>query len=230
MSFPKADADLSIWIKNFGQAFATHATTLGFSAADVEAVQSDAAMFAYLVSDLLPSYQAAIQARTAYKNLLKNGPIGAPGGDPPPAPASGAAPKTVAPGILPRLRQWIQRIKAAPNYTEAIGQDFDIIGTEKDALDDTATARPTAKASAQPGSQVRIEFNKRGFDGVLIEGRRKGETDWTPLGVDLFSPFIDTRPPVQAGTPEVREYRLRFLLRDEAVGEWSDIISAITTP
>lgn len=230
MSFPRTDPELSIWLKNFTQALASHAATLGLTPADVASAQADASMFDYLIGDLLPAFQSAMQARTAYKNLIRNGPVGSPGGDPPSAPANPAPPATVAPGIVPRLRKLIQRIKAAPNYTEAIGQDLDIIGTETNAPDDIANAKPTAKGFPQPGSQVRIEFNKGNFDGVLVEGRRKGDADWTALGQDLYSPFIDTRAPAQPGTPEVREYRLRFILRDEAVGEWSDIIAVVTTP
>ena len=41
---------------------------------------------------------------------------------------------------------------------------------------------------------------------------------------------MDTRPPLTAGRAEVREYRLRYLDRDEPVGDYSDIISASTTP
>jgi hypothetical protein len=230
MSFPNGDAEFVIWYKTFAQGFATHATALGFTAAEVAAVQADAAMLDYLIGEMLPTYQSTLQARTSYKNLIKDGPMGVPGGDPPSAPVLAAAPATVAPGIVPRLRRLIQRIKAAPNYTQAIGQDLDIAGAEKNAPGENETAKPKTKATALSGSQVRVEFNKRNFDGVFVEGRRKGDSDWTPLGQDLYSPFIDTRPPVQAGAPEVREYRLRFCLRDEAVGEWSDIVSATTTP
>jgi hypothetical protein len=77
---------------------------------------------------------------------------------------------------------------------------------------------------------VRIEFVKGAFDGVVIEGRRKEETQWTMLGTDNYSPYLDTRPPRIAGESEVREYRLRYLLKDEPVGDWSDIISTSTTP
>lgn len=230
MSFPRTEAEQAIWLKNFAQAFPTHATALGFTAADVSAVQADAAMFDYLITELLPAYQGALQARTSYKNLMKDGPIGATGGDPPKAPSTGEAPATVGPGIVPRLRGLIQRIKAAPNYTEAIGQALDIVGVLKNAPGDDATAKPKVKGTALAGGQVRIEYNKGKFGGVIVEGRRQGETQWTALGQDLYSPFIDTRPPVQPNTPEVREYRVRYLLRDEAVGEWSDIVSVTTTP
>jgi hypothetical protein len=220
-----------IWYRNFTARFAAHATALGFSQADVAAVQADDAMLSYLVGDLLPTYTSALQARTAYKNRIKDGPLGSPGGSLPPAPPSAAAPAAVAPGVVPRLRQLVARIKAAPGYTEAIGFDLGIVGTDAGGSNaPTLSAKPTVKAHAIANSQVRIDFSKEKFDGVLIESRRAGETGWTSLGTDNFSPFLDTRPLLEAGKPEVREYRLRYLQRDEPVGDWTDIITATARP
>lgn len=231
MGFPRGDTDLMVWLNNFAEKFATHAPTLGFTAAEVTAVQDDAAMMQFLVGDLLPGFKAALQARTAYKNLIVDGPIGEKGGDVPPPPTTAAPSKPVEPGIIPRLSKLIKRILAAPAYTQAIGEDLDIIETEGgSSLVDEASAKPTAKAVALPKNEVRVEFSKGGFDGVLIESRRKGDGDWASLATDRFSPYVDSRPPVMPGTPEVREYRLRYLKRDEPVGEWSDIISATTAP
>ena len=39
-----------------------------------------------------------------------------------------------------------------------------------------------------------------------------------------------TRAYPRASEVETREYYLRYVLRDEAVGEWSDIVSATTKP
>jgi hypothetical protein len=230
MGFPRSDSELVVWLKNFAPAFATQATTLGFTAAEVTAVQNDATMFEYLVSEVLPASRALVQSRTAYKDLIKNGPVGATGGEIPVAPSLGTLPTTVAPGIVPRLQQLIRRIKAAPNYTEAIGQSLDIIDSSGNAPEDDASAKPSPKAVALPNSEVRIEFNKKSYDGVLIESRRAGELDWALLGYDAYSPYTDSRPPVAPGTAEVREYRVRYVKRDEAIGEWSDILSASTTP
>jgi hypothetical protein len=228
MAMPRTDNELMIWLKQFAQTFATHAPALGFTAADVTAVQNDAAMLEYLVSDLLPTYKTALQTRTTYKNLVKDGPLGSTGGSVPAVPTQNAPPASVAPGIVPRVRQLIQRIQAAPNYTEAIGRDLDIVGGNGAETDPT-TAKPTAKAVALANSEVRIEFVKGRFDGVVIESRRTGENDWSALGTDNYSPYLDSRPPLDTGKPEVREYRLRYLLRDESVGEWSDVISVSTT-
>jgi hypothetical protein len=227
MAFPRADNDFVVWFNQFAQAFAVHGQGLGFSADEIAAVQKDAAMFNYLVGELLPTYRAAMQTRTSYKNLIKDGPIGEPGGSVPAPPPASVPPATVEPGIVPRLRQMIQRILAAPKYTEAIGQELDIVGGEEAAID-RATAKPTAKAVALPGNEVRIEFVKANFDGVLIEGRRSGESDWSALGTDNYSPYLDSRAPLAGGKPEIREYRLRYLLKDEPLGEWSDTISAST--
>lgn len=41
---------------------------------------------------------------------------------------------------------------------------------------------------------------------------------------------MDTRPPLQPNTPEVREYRGRFYDNDAPVGEWSDVVSITTKP
>lgn len=231
MPIPRTDNELMVWLRNFSASFATHAASLGFTEADVNSVRADAAMLNYLIGDLVPTYKSALQARTAYKSLIMSGPVGSPGGGLPPAPVVEAPPTAVPPGVVPRLRQLVQRIQLAPGYTEAVGLALGIVGPEaRGAATLDSAARPTVKAFALSGSQVRIEFNKAGFDGVAIESRRAGEGDWRPLGVDNYSPYLDTRPPVEAGKPEVREYRLRFVSRDEPAGEWSDIVSVSTMP
>ena len=76
MPIPRTDNELMVWLNNFSTAFASHATALGFTAADVNSAQADAAMLDFLVGDLLPTYRSALQARTSYKNLIVSGPVG----------------------------------------------------------------------------------------------------------------------------------------------------------
>ncbi|HJQ31464.1 MAG TPA: hypothetical protein VJ866_04780 [Pyrinomonadaceae bacterium] len=227
MPIPRTDDVLVNWYTDFAARLAVHATALGLSQADVAAVQADSAMLHYLIRDLVTAYSNAFAASTAYKKIIKDGPIGVQAGVIPPAPTLPAAPAVVPAGIVPRLRQLIARIKAAPGYTEAIGADLGIVGPDTSP---SAPDKPTGKAIPLDGSRVRIEFNKAGFDGVQVESRYAGETVWQRLGTDNFSPYVDERPPVAADKPEVREYRLRFISRDEPVGDWSDIITATATP
>lgn len=231
MAIPRTDNELMVWLNNFAAAFAARAAALGFNEAEGAQVRADAAMLSYLVGDLVPAYKAALNTRTAYKALVMNGPAGETGGDPPAAPALASPPPTVPPGIVPRLRRLVQRIQVAPAYTEAVGSELGITGAEAGGPSGPASsAKPKVTAAALAGGRVRVEFNKAGFDGVQVEGRRAGETAWQPLGTDSFSPYTDERPPLEAGRPEVREYRLRFVERDEPVGDWSDIVPVTTTP
>jgi hypothetical protein len=231
MAIPRTDNELMVWLNNFASSFASHAAALGFNDAEVAQVRADAAMLNYLIGDLVPAYKAALATRTAYKTLIMSGPVGAPGGDPPPDPSVAAPPATVPPGVVPRLRRLVQRIQVAPGYTDAVGSELGITnGDSAGAGAPDAAAKPKARAAALSGSRVRVEFNKAGFDGVQVESRRAGEAGWQRLGTDNYSPYVDERPPVEAGKPEVREYRLRFVSRDEPVGEWSDIISVSTAP
>jgi len=66
--------------------------------------------------------------------------------------------------------------------------------------------------------------------GVVIQGKRAGESDWSDLGKDNYSPYVDGRPPLTAGTSETRQYRMRYLDKDNEVGEWSDVVSVVTIP
>lgn len=231
MNFPRQEAELIVWFNNFAANLATHAPALGFDESVVEGVRRDAAALKYTVGNLVPAYQTALQARTAYKKLLLNGPAGREPLELPAAPPVAAPPEAVPPGILPRTRRLIARIKAADAYTESIGRSLGIVRSAATAAALSAAApRPSAKATPLPGGEVRVEFGRAGFDGVLVEGRRGGEAGWERLGVDSYSPYTDARPPLTPGQPEVRQYRLRFVKRDDPVGDWSDIVSVTATP
>jgi hypothetical protein len=223
---PQTDAERVTWLNNFASKLPAHATALGLAAAEVTSVQHDAAMLDHLISRRLPALRTTQQHQTAYKNLIAEGPLGAPVADPPALPALTAPPVTVPPGVLPRLRALVQRIKNTASYTEVIGADLGVLGADTASGE---TPKPAFKALAQPGHEVRLDWVKGRLDGVMIQGRRPGEAAWTDLGVDHFSPFVDTRKPADPAHPEAREYRLRYLSRDEPTGDWSDVVTASTT-
>ena len=224
---PKADNDLLVWFNSFQLKFATYGPTLGFTAADVTGISDDYKMLAYIVqaAELIRNES---QARTSYKNVVRDGPLGTVQPTPPSVPTLTPPATIVAPGIIPRLRALVQRLKTHPGYTESIGTDLGIIATA--TAKPTTPAKPTATASAEPGSAARIDWVKGGFDGVLVESQRGDETVWTSLGTDLQSPYNDTRAPLHPGAPEVRRYRLRYLKSDEPTGDYSDTMTVTTTP
>jgi len=55
-------------------------------------------------------------------------------------------------------------------------------------------------------------------------------TTWTCLDFDMHPPYENARPPLAAGKPEERRYRLRYFIDNQAVGVWSDVIVVITLP
>lgn len=224
---PNADNDLLVWFNSFQLKFAHYGPTLGFTAADVTGVADDYNMLAYVVqaSELIRNES---QARTSYKNVVRDGPLGTVQPTPPSVPTLTPPTTIVPPGITPRLRALVQRLKTQPGYTDSIGSDLGIIATA--AAPSTTPAKPTATTSAEPGSTVRIDWVKGGFDGVLVESQRGDEAVWTPLGTDLQSPYNDTRAPLHPGAPEVRRYRLRYVKGDAPTGDYSDTMTVTTSP
>jgi hypothetical protein len=224
---PSTDSDLLVWFNNFQTKFGTYGPTLGFTAADVTGITDDYNTLAFAIHSA-EAIRNESQARTSYKNVLRDGPIGTvqpalPSIPPLPVPATLAAP-----GIIPRVRSTVQRMKTHSGYTESIGNDLGVIATA--VAPSSTPSKPTANAVAEPGSAVRIDWVKAGFDGVLVEGQRATESVWTLLGTDLKSPFNDTRAALQAGVPEVRRYRLRYVKGDTPTGDYTDTMTVTTTP
>ena len=213
---PTTDGDRVIWLNNFASKFNPLAVSLGFVAADATAVTNDAAMFAYLIGQV-ETFTTAKEQRVQYKNLIREGPIGKAGGSVPSGPVVPAAPTVVAPGIFPRIAQMVQRIKNYPAYTEAIGRDLGIIGAEETT--DYNTMKPVIKLMSIAG-QVEVQWNKGKADAVRIESD-KG-TGWQFLAVDSVPNYTDTTP---IAAPAVWKYRAIYIVADELVGQWSDVVS-----
>ena len=91
-------------------------------------------------------------------------------------------------------------------------------------------AKPKVKLAALTNSVVRINWKKGKAQGIAVESQYAGETKWTEIGRDFYSPFIDARHPLEAGKPELRYYRFRYLMHDKYVGIESDIYSITTNP
>ena len=117
-------------------------------------------------------------------------------------------------------------------YTAAIGQNLGIIAP--------ATATPAAAAVSAPAVKlvlvqgaanqaVQLGFVKNGHTGVWIESQR-GTGTWEFLAIDTEVPYLDDRPLLVAGTPEVRKYRLRYWAKGLANGAWSDTATSTVLP
>ena len=113
------------------------------------------------------------------------------------------------------LRRNAQAIKSTKNYTEAIGKQLGIVVVDTELDVDNLNPHLIAR---QVNDHVRIEFSKKGIDGARVYSRKKGETHWTFLATDHYSPYNDARPLAVEGVPETREYMCKALIHDEVVG------------
>lgn len=133
-------------------------------------------------------------------------------------------------GALKRVFKLVQVIKNHPAFTEEMGALLGVLGNRfvKDA------PAPVFKVWAQRGAQaevVRGRFKRFGRKMVYIETRRGGG-HWEKLGAGLHvgPRFVDERPLLVPGTPEVREYRMCFSEEDKPAGEWSPTASVTVSP
>ena len=83
-------------------------------------------------------------------------------------------------------------------------------------------------------------FNLANSEGVNIYSRREGDTDFKFLARDTElaapesdeggPPYVDNRPMLVAGKPELREYKAVFVVGDQEVSQFSDEITVNCAP
>jgi hypothetical protein len=176
-------------------------------------------MLIYLIQTYVGTTRHNAAAALQYKDLIKNGPIGTPSSGIPVVVALPAPPPTVAAGALPRLRLLVQEIKNKPSYNVGIGSNLGIATTAATTNMDP----PAITLVDDHAGNLILNWIKGGWSGVKVQSRAQGTADWTDLGLDLFSPFVDTRPLRVPNTPEVREYRMCHLDGDTPLLNWSSV-------
>lgn len=223
---PDSEDELRTWYVDFEAAAQTHGTTVGWSAAEKTQATTNLAVLQHAING-----QTLIRTDanewTNYKNILLYAPIGTALPGTPSDAAKGTLPLGSIAAIVPWTRLIVQRSKAHPAYTQAIGADFGILPPGPGA----PGTQPTLEGRALTGFQVEIDFELLRRKSIEIHSKRGAEADFSLLAVDTGPPYIDTRTPLQPNTPELREYRGRFRDNaDQPVGTWSDIISVTAQP
>jgi hypothetical protein len=218
----KADAAFNLQLKNFANKISTYSTALGLTAAEVTAIKADAAAFDYLLSNQ-EAVQTFAQTYTAYKNLLRKGGQSVLGALPT-APVFAAAPAMPAPNVESRFRSLTQRISNSSAYTTAIGEDLGIEGPSAAAAKATMTAgKPVFFIELSLGGHPNLRWTKGKFDGVEIW--KDSGTGFTKLDRDMRPDYIDKSNLPAAGIAAVWKYKMIYLLNDEPIGNWSDVVS-----
>jgi len=223
---PRTEDGRKSWGDNMLLKFPPISSSVGFHAADTAAFLGDVTTMIFVI-DSSQSAQAESKAWTAFKNQMLEGVADGAIELPIPITTAPAVPAEMkGAGLIPRIRAAIAQIKTASGYTDAIGEQLRIVGDGADDLN-PAEGKPGFKALPKFGSVI-LDWKKGDFDGVVIESMRGTETSFSFLDKDYKSPFPDMRPNLVAGVPEVRRYRMIYLLDDQVVGVWSDEV-VITT-
>ena len=223
--YPGRISDQIPWLINFYTKAPGYETTCNLPPALVDACVASCKFLVYVLSQWLPAVRVFSPSATECLDLLLSGsgpgPVTLTTFTAPPLPQGVAS---VPPGVLTRLFALVEMIKDAPNYTPAIGEDLGIIAPEAASPTQAGAAHtaPTVKFDVLAGETnqvVRFTFVKHGHQALHAEGKR-GTGGWEFLGVQTESPFVDTRPLLVAGQPEIREYRFRFWDKGTPNGEW----------
>jgi hypothetical protein len=115
----------------------------------------------------------------------------------------------------------ITRAKIHKNYTDAIGKALNIIPAQSPGVDLT-TIQPALDVEFQTG-HPRILWTMRGMDALEIEADR-GDGHFTLLTIDTTPNHVDTTPLPPPGTVVLWKYRAIYRVRDERVGQWSQVL------
>jgi hypothetical protein len=114
--------------------------------------------------------------------------------------------------------------KRLTTFTEAHAQRLRLKGSSTEFNPDTHKPEFAVRIVA---GEIRLDWKKGGSQGVHVYSRLRGQANWTLIGMDTSSPYIDGRPLAQPGVPEVREYMLRGVVKDAEIGQDSDILSVM---
>jgi hypothetical protein len=221
----KSDQGKAAFLKNLALKLPGYAVLLGITPAEVASVQADAAMFNHIL-DRQEAYKTFNQGNTAYKNALRDGPLGAPLGSLPVFPTLPVAPAVVLAGVIPRARKLAGRIKGSPAYTEAIGEDLGIVGDEQ--VLDIPNLKPMLTSRLDVGRPM-IIWLKGPADSINIYVDRKNGKGFVYLATDSQPDYLDTFPMPEGLDSVVWDYKGIYRIGDDPVGQFSEPISVTVT-
>ena len=191
---PKDDSGKAELLEHLAARLPLYAEPLEVSPADVTSLQADAAAFRYTLSSF-NAVQANAKLWTAFKTLQRDGGNGGSTAFPH-APNLPAPVPAVPLGIIPRLTALVSRIKTARNYTEAIGLDLKIVGTEQ-AID-TSSWKPIIDLGAEAGHPI-IKWPKGDADAIEIWTDRGDNKGFSLTAVTTAPAYTDTSAKPAAG-------------------------------
>lgn len=218
---PAADAEKATWLQNVAVKLPVYQAILNLSEDDLVQVSKDSEMFAYSLN-VLNILKQTQQNATAFKNLLKHESGGHTLGTSPAMPVLPAAPPPVPAGIFDRARSLMQRIKNSAGYTEAIGQDLDIISSV--SAMDLNTISPALKGVLDVG-RPHLKWQKGVADAIDLYADHNDGTGFHLIGRFMRTEYLDITPIPAGKAAEEYKYKAVYVIGDAQVGVMSQVFS-----
>jgi hypothetical protein len=95
---------------------------------------------------------------------------------------------------------------------------------------DAYAARKVRGGNDKRVGVVEMDFNLANGEGVNIYSRRDGDADFKFLARDSVPPYVDNRPMLVAGKPELREYKCVYVQNDAEIRLFSDEVVVRCAP
>jgi hypothetical protein len=187
--FPRDITGQRAWLVNYKAQIATVGASVGFTPAQITAAQNSAQLIIAEI-DATDAVLIAATAKVALRDTLVKTQMGL-------------------------IRPAITALKNNPGYTETIGEQLDVIGSE--VAFDAATVKTVVKLAIVPQG-VEIKFTLEHCKSGNIYCMRGTETTFTLLKSITHPHTIDMRPNLVAGVPEARQYQVILAINDTEVG------------
>ncbi|MCX8470470.1 MAG: hypothetical protein ORN55_01705 [Chitinophagaceae bacterium] len=216
---PQDESGKLTLLDNFSSKLPTYNVKYGITAAEVTDMRDSNAYYRYWTF-YKSQYEEYVKKLTAFKNELRNAPLGSAVASPPVPPTVGVAPAAVSPGIFKRLQSLAARIKNHTAYTDSDGKDLGIVGIA--TIVDIEAMKPTIAIRLINGGHPELQWLKMGMDGIDIY-KDSGDGNFVFVERDLYPNYTDKSPLPAAGSSAIWRYKVIYHHHDAQVGLWSDI-------
>ncbi len=225
--FPQNLVEQAAWMRSFAGQFAALGPGLGFSPAEIAQVEADAEAISWLAANQT-AIEAFRRAATQYRRQMLEGKPGAAIGD---FPSTGSLtpPAGISPGIYKRINDIVRRVRAAPGFSDNTAAALKIEPIRSSEADLTDT-QPNPSLRAEAGNVVVVRFVRGTFDGLDVQIKVDSDEKWAAAGRFLRSPGRLKVPQGPGNLPRAVQVRARYLVGNEAVGQYSDIDTISTIP
>lgn len=204
-------------MSNFRSKITGYATALSMTPEETASAIGlcDAFIAAYNLAD---QSKATMQAMTQWRDLVfEGGPEGSPAPNPPVFPEGMDI--TYTRGVVKQFVELRDRLITAKGYTEAIGEDLQIIGPEMGKIAPDLV-QPDLKTKTSAGYYISLSGSMQGMDGMRVEYAPKGGT-FATVAFLTNTPGGFSITPAVPGEPESGQVRAVFIKKNEDYGNFS---------